>query len=175
MDDANAGRTQGEISGDSGGVDPTRPIGPGNPPRSGTWQAGHSGNPDGMKKGARHMRLILKDILDSEQAMPEERRKIAAQYLGKQSVEDLTTREMLLLSQLDRALKGSTPAFLAIAKISGEYVEKIEGLDGLMAGQVILLRPGTTKVNLDDFKDNPEAMEALLAEAAEEAKAKEQQ
>ncbi len=167
MDDTNAGRTQGENQLASGGVDPTRPVGPGNPPAAHTWRAGHSGNPDGMKKGQRHMKLILKDIFDSEHALDEKKRANAAKFLGKDHVDDLTAREIMLLAQVDRAFKGNTQAFMALAKIAGEYSDAIEGL-GEALGQVILLKAGYDRVNLDDFKDNPEAMEALLAQQAEE-------
>lgn len=169
MAEDNAGTEHGNIAGGSGGVDPTRPIGPGNPPAAHQWRAGHSGNPAGMKKGTRHMRLVAKDMLDAiGQELTLEKREAAAKFLGKEGPDALTNRELMLLSQLERALKGSTPAFLAIAKIAGEFVEKIEGLE--MAGRVILLNPSTRKVNLDDFSDNPEAMEALLAEMEAEAK-----
>lgn len=158
------------------GADGVNPVSNTNPPASGMWQKGQSGNMAGRPPGSRNMRTVIQELLDVDQKhLTEAQLKGAAKLFGKR-VESLTVRELMIVAQVNQAINnGSTKAFVALAKLAGEMVEKVEGLDELMAGQVILLRPGIAKVNLDDFKDNPEAMEALLAEAAEEAKAKEQQ
>jgi hypothetical protein len=48
------------LPGDSGGVDPTKPIGKGNPPRAHSFKPGKSGNPKGYPKGQPNAATIIK-------------------------------------------------------------------------------------------------------------------
>lgn len=86
---------------------PEYQVGYKKPPKSGQFKKGKSGNPAGRKKEVREhdMGTILDRILSEE---------ITDQRTG----ERLTTREAIMLSLRDRALKGDSAAAKKLAKLA---------------------------------------------------------
>lgn len=114
------------------------------------------------------MAAILRDILDAEGSnMTDDQRKLAAAFLGREDVATVTNRELMLLRQVQKAIKsGSTSAFVALAKMAGEMVEEVRTQDG---AEVFVIYPKGVCVDKNAFANDPEAMAALQAE--EEAQA----
>lgn len=127
----------------SGGINPDKPIGPGNPPAAGKFKPGQSGNPKGYPKGQPNTKTILKYWLSQE----EEIENPITKELVKVQVVDT-----MVLGLIARARKGDVGAFREIMdRIDGKPVqsnkitlENNEGgqiLVGFMAPGQVLTKP----------------------------------
>lgn len=115
----------------SGGVDPTKPIGPGNPPASGKFKPGQSGNPKGYPKGQLNTKTIIKYWLGQE----EEIKNPINDEIVKVKVVDT-----MVLGLIARARKGDVGAFRELMdRIDGKPVQSNKLiLDNKEGGQILV-------------------------------------
>lgn len=156
MTDENTGKKQEAAQQGSGGVDPTRPIGPGNPPAATMFTSENPGNLDGRPKGSRNAKSIMRDILAFKRGVKPDEGKLrdaVAEYLGK-APEEVTVREMGLVGQARRMVEHEdTSAATFCLKVAGELADDVN------------INPPTS-VHLDDV--TKEEVAAALAEIERE-------
>src|SRR5690349_1629714 len=101
----------------SGGVDPTRPIGRGNPPASGMFKEGNEG---GGRPPGRNTKTVVLALLDMRKRVRSAKLMAdLAEVYGK-APEDLTVREITNAIQVREAFNGSTSAARYLATAAGE-------------------------------------------------------
>lgn len=109
---------------DSGGADPTRPIGPGNPPRAHQFQPGNPGRPPGI----RDSRQLAQKLLSVMRKVPQAHRAQFAEVMGEHK-EEYSQRELMLAAQMLKAItKGDTAAFRAVLEVAGELRSEEDNL-----------------------------------------------
>lgn len=107
------------------GVDPSKPVGPGNPPATGTWKPGKSGNPAGKIPGTKNMSTIARELFDVDITLNGEMRQMVAAITGKH-VDKVTGRELAMIANYAQALRGKTHALRYHAEVAGEHTPKSE-------------------------------------------------
>lgn len=99
-------RTGQQPPADSGGLDPTKPIGKNNPPRSAQFKKGRSGNPKGYPKGQLQTKTILKYWLSQKEEIPNPFKP--GETLKVKVIDTMT------LGLINKARKGDVAAFREI-------------------------------------------------------------
>lgn len=136
------------------GVDPSRPIGLGNPPAAGMIQPGEVRNPTGWPKGRKQARTVVRAILDATRKVNDPNlKKVVAQFLGVE-VEDVTNRELMLIMQANKAIvKSDTQAATLMLKAAGELQDDVN-----------LIPPSTMRLDSVSEAEVAKAREKMLEE-----------
>src|SRR5262245_59960499 len=92
-------------------------IGYGRPPAHSRFQKGQSGNPRGRRKRSRNVRTVLAAALN-----------VMVRAREGEKIRNLSAMELLMLKQMERALKGDHRAFSKIMDLTLRYPELAEGL-----------------------------------------------
>lgn len=90
-------------------------VGFGKPPKGSRFKKGQSGNPKGRPRGSQNLATLLDKLMDTD---------ILVSSGGKQ--QKLTRQEAMLLSQINKAMKGDTRAFNALMKLRMDVTPKPE-------------------------------------------------
>ena len=102
----------------SGGHDPHRPIGHGNPPRHSQFKKGQSGNPRGRPKGRKDIKTILHECLS---------KKIKIREGGRTKTVSVLEAEIAQLTKF--MLEGDEKATNLILKLLQHYGHNTEDAD----------------------------------------------
>ncbi|WP_137104134.1 DUF5681 domain-containing protein [Azospirillum argentinense] len=98
------------------------------PPASHRFQPGKSGNPKGRPKKSRNLHTTLMDILKETVTLREGDR-----------VRTVSKGEAMLLAQMQKAMKGDTRAFTALAKMTSQVASQSQPPP---ANSAVLVVPG---------------------------------
>jgi hypothetical protein len=110
----------------------TTETGYGRPPEHARFKPGKSGNPKGRPKQSRNLKSIIQQALTSTVTVRENGR-----------LRSVSKIEGVVLSQLERALKGNEKAALAVLRMAG-HVDLLNGGDGSTDGDQ--LSPADEKI-----------------------------
>jgi hypothetical protein len=102
----------------SGGHDPHRPIGHGNPPRRSQFKKGQSGNPRGRPKGRKDINTILRERLN---------KRIKIREGGRTKTVSVLEAKIIQLTKL--MLEGDEKATNLILKLLQHYGHNAEDAD----------------------------------------------
>jgi hypothetical protein len=108
----------------TGAKDPSKPVGPGNPPRELGFQKGKSGNPKGYPKGVPNTKTLIKYWLGIEEDI--------ANPLNPSEIIRVKTIDVMTLGVISKARKGDVQAYNALLdRIEGKPVQstKLLGAD----------------------------------------------
>ena len=100
----------------------TAGTGYGRPPEHARFKPGKSGNPKGRPKQSKNLKSIIQQALTSTVTVRENGR-----------LRSVSKIEGVVLSQLERALKGNEKAALAVLRMAG-HVDLLNGGDGSAEG-----------------------------------------
>jgi hypothetical protein len=107
-------------------------TGYGRPPEHARFKPGKSGNPKGRPKQSKNLKSIIQQALTSTVTVRENGR-----------LRSVSKIEGVVLSQLERALKGNEKAALAVLRMAG-HVDPLNGSDGPTDGDQ--LSPADEKI-----------------------------
>jgi Family of unknown function (DUF5681) len=110
----------------------TAGTGYGRPPEHARFKPGKSGNPKGRPKQSKNLKSIIQQALTSNVTVRENGR-----------LRSVSKIEGVVLSQLERALKGNEKAALAVLRMAG-HVDLLNGSDGSTDGDQ--LSPADEKI-----------------------------
>jgi hypothetical protein len=110
----------------------TAGTGYGRPPEHAQFKPGKSGNPKGRPKQSKNLKSIIQQALTSTVTVRENGR-----------LRSVSKIEGVVLSQLERALKGNEKAALAVLRMAG-HVDLLNGGDGSTDGDQ--LSPADEKI-----------------------------
>lgn len=97
-------------------------VGPGKPPLETRFKPGESGNPNGVPKGTRQMRTIIREIFETE---------ILAVDPKTNEPRKMTMGEAIAMAQFKQATKGNTKAFNALLdRLEGKVAQPLSGPNG---------------------------------------------
>lgn len=137
---------------DSGGVDPTKPIGRGNPSRAHTFKKGKSGNPKGYPKGQLQTKTILKYWLNQKE-------EISDPFNPGRTLK-VKVLDTMTLGLIAKARKGDVGAFREIMdRVDGKPVQSnkiiLPGVEKEMEITVGFKAPTPQPAPSADQKEDP--------------------
>lgn len=126
VEPSNTGKMPGGEAPEKKGVDPTRPIGHGNPPAHSVIQPGECRNPAGKPKGTKNAKTVARAILDTCRVISDpQMQKVVAQFIAGDSRE-ISNRELIMITQANKAItKADTQAATLILKTAGELQDDV--------------------------------------------------